>query len=116
MNRGDVIVVEFPYADGRRGKNRPALVIQSDRDNRRLANTIVAMISGNLRHASESTQVLIDPAQTDGASSGLHGPSVVKCNNLYTIRKQDIQRIIGQLSAELLVAVNQALKHALEIS
>ena len=24
MKRGDVIVVEFPYADGGRGKNRPA--------------------------------------------------------------------------------------------
>jgi hypothetical protein len=26
--RGDVIIIEFPYVDGNRGKNRPALVVQ----------------------------------------------------------------------------------------
>jgi len=26
MRRGDVVIVEFPYTDGKRGKNRPALV------------------------------------------------------------------------------------------
>jgi mRNA interferase MazF len=82
MTRGDVVIVEFPYADGRRGKNRPSLIIQNDRDNQRLTNTVVAMISGNIRHAAEPTQVLIDPAADSGASSGLHGPSVVKCCNI----------------------------------
>ena len=34
--RGDVVIVEFPYVDGTRGKNRPALVVQCDRNNQRL--------------------------------------------------------------------------------
>jgi len=116
MTRGDVVVVEFPYADGNRGKNRPALVVQNDRDNYRLANTVVAMISGNLRHASEQTQVLIDPATPVGASSGLHGPSIVKCCNLYTVRQQDILRKIGRLSDQLLTGVDTALKDALDLN
>jgi mRNA-degrading endonuclease toxin of MazEF toxin-antitoxin module len=116
MTRGDVVIVEFPYADGQRGKNRPSLVVQSDRDNRRLANTVVAMISGNIRHAAEATQVLIDPAGESGLSSGLHGPSVVKCCNLFTVRQQDILRVIGHLSDELLRAVDDGLKSALDIS
>ncbi len=115
MKRGDVLVVEFPYADGRRGKNRPALVVQNDRDNRRLSNTIVAMISGNVSHAAETTQVLVDPASEAGRSSGLHGPSVVKCCNLYTIRQTDILRTIGRLSADLLAQVESALKCSLEL-
>ena len=61
MNRGDVVIVEFPYADGRRGKNRPSLIVQNNRDNLRLANTVVAMISGNTRHANEPTQILVNP-------------------------------------------------------
>lgn len=88
MKRGDLVVVEFPYVDGRRGKNRPVLAIQNDRDNQRLTNSIVAMISGNLRHASEPTQLLIDPNHLEGASSGLRGRSIVKCDNLLTIRQQ----------------------------
>ena len=113
MKRGDVVIVEFPYSDGNRGKTRPAVVLQNDRDNRRLTNTVVAMISGNLRHATEPTQVLGQPDQPAGASSGLHGPSVVKCGNLYTVRQQDIRRGIGSLSSELQDSVDQALKDAL---
>ena len=56
MTRGDVVIVEFPYADGRRGKNRPSIVIENDRDNRRLPNTVVAIISGNIDHAGEPSQ------------------------------------------------------------
>lgn len=115
MKRGDVVVVEFPYVDARRGKNRPALVVQNDRDNGRLTNTIVAMISGNLRHAGERTQLLIDPDTPEGSSSGLHGRSVVKCNNLATIRQQDVQRIIGRLAPALLNSLDECLKAALEL-
>lgn len=116
MTRGDVVIVEFPYADGGRGKNRPALVIQNDQDNRRLTNTVIVMISGNTRHANELTQVLVDPATPAGSSSGLHGPSVVKCCNLFTIRQQDILRTIGGLTAELLQRVDAALKQALGLA
>jgi mRNA interferase MazF len=113
MMRGDVVIVEFPYTDGQRGKNRPSLIVQNDRDNRRLANTVVAMISGNVSHSSEPTQVLVDPATQSGSSSGLHGASVIKCCQLFTVRQQDVLRHIGRLSDELLKEVNDALKSAL---
>lgn len=116
MTRGAVVIVEFPYVDGGRGKNRPALVVQNDHDNRRLANTVVAMISGNTRHANEPTQVLVDPTVPAGAPSGLHGPSVVKCCNLFTIRQQDVLRTIGRLADELLAQVDLALKVELGLS
>jgi mRNA-degrading endonuclease toxin of MazEF toxin-antitoxin module len=113
---GRRVIVEFPYADGRRGKNRPSLVIQNDRDNSRLANTVVAMISGNTRPAAEPTQVLIDPRIESGAESGLNGVSAVKCCNLFTVRQQDIIRRIGRLSDSLLGDVNRSLKHALGLA
>lgn len=116
MNRGDVVIVEFPYVDGRRGKNRPVLVVQNDPDNRRLSNTVVVMISGNIRHATEDTQVLIDPSTAIGKSSGLHGPSVVKCCNLFTVAKSDVLRGIGSLSTELLAKVNEGLRAALDLA
>jgi mRNA interferase MazF len=115
MKRGDVVIVEFPYVDGKHGKKRPALIVQNDRENRLLANTIVAMISGNIRHATEPSQVLVEPKQPVAISSGLHGPSVVKCCSLYTVRKQDVQRTIGHLSSELIAEVNTALKAALGV-
>jgi mRNA-degrading endonuclease toxin of MazEF toxin-antitoxin module len=92
------------------------LVVQNDRDNGRLTNTVLAMISGNIRHSGEATQVLVDPGNPAGASTGLHGPSVVKCCNLYTVRQQDILRVLGHLSDELLAEVDRALKAALSVS
>lgn len=115
--RGDLVIIEFPFVDGGRGKNRPALVIQSDANNQRLQNTIVAMVSGNLRWAGQvATQVLVDPQTAEGRSSGLHGPSVVKCENLYTVRQQDVLQTIGRLSTELMIEVETCLKASLGLT
>jgi mRNA interferase MazF len=115
MTRGDVVIVQFPYVDGGRGKVRPALVVQNDRDNRRLTHTVIAMITGNTRHAHEPTQLLIDPQTAEGASSGLHGPSAIKCGNLFTIDQQDVVRVIGRLSPVLQTQVDERLKAALQL-
>jgi mRNA interferase MazF len=116
VRRGDIVIVDLPYAGGGGGKVRPALVIQNDTDNQRLANAIVAMISGNIRHAHEPTQLLIDPSTPDGSSSGLNGPSVVKCINIYTIRQCDVIRTIGTISAPLMPKLDTCLKCALGLS
>jgi mRNA interferase MazF len=69
MNRGDVVVVPFPYQDKPGEKIRPAVVVQSDLENQRLANTILAMITGNLDDTGQSTTVLVDPSVPDGTGS-----------------------------------------------
>ena len=102
MNRGDVILVDFPFSDGSGSKIRPALIVQNDRDNARLQNTVVAMITGNLAHAAEATQVLADPSSSSGSGSGLHGASVVKCNVLVTVLQSTILRRLGSLPSATL--------------
>jgi mRNA interferase MazF len=116
MNRGDVVIVEFPYVDGRRGKNRPALVVQNDRDNQRLANTIIAMITGNLRFTHLSTQLRIDVNTAEGKASGLVKSSAIKAGSLFTIQQRDILAVIGRLSDDSLRKFDQCLKAALELS
>ena len=112
--RGDVVIVQFPYQDGTRGKNRPALVVQCDQNNRRLQNTVVAMITGNTQRAgTEPTQLLLDPSTPEGQSSGLHGPSGVKCENLFTVSQAHILRTIGRLSPALMAKVDACLKASL---
>ena len=36
MKRGDIVLLDYSYADGSGSKVRPALVVQNDRDNQRL--------------------------------------------------------------------------------
>ncbi len=70
--RGDIILVEIPYHDRPGAKERPAVVVQCDRNNRRLLSTIVAGITTNLKRVgTEPTQFLVDPSTPEGASSGL---------------------------------------------
>jgi mRNA-degrading endonuclease toxin of MazEF toxin-antitoxin module len=115
IQRGDIVIVAFPYVTGGAGKNRPALIVQCDRDNQRLSNTIVAMITGNTRFAgTEPTQLLIDPSTVEGQSSGLSYPSAVKCGNLYTVDQRDILATIGRLPASLMTLIDVCLKAALE--
>ena len=108
VRRGDVVLVAFPYTDGGSGKVRPALVVQADRNNQRLLNTVVAMITGNTRLVGkEPTQLLIDK------EVGVLVASAVKCENLYTVAQSDILRPLGRLSPEQVVAVDMCLRHAL---
>ncbi len=110
MNRGDVVVVPFPFQDKPGQKIRPAVAVQSDAENRRLANTILAMLTGNLDDAGQPTTVLVDPRTPEGAGSGLNGASLVKCYNLATMRQRRVLQVIGHLTDALMQQVNQALK------
>jgi mRNA interferase MazF len=116
MQRGDVVVADFPFQDVPGSKVRPAVVVQNDPDNQALANTILAMITGNLTDAGRPTNVFVDPSTPDGAGSGLTGPSLIKCGNLATVRQGRVLRVIGRLSAPLLRQVNDALKAAMDVT
>ena len=115
IRRGDVVIVDFPFTDTGQSKVRPAVVVQNDRDNQRVRKTVVAMVTGNLRHRNEPTHLFIDPARSDGASSGLSFPSLVVCNNLFTLEQAAIQQVIGRLSDVLQAKINDCLKTALQL-
>lgn len=116
IQRGSVVIARFPYAGGTGAKVRPAIVIQSDRLNAKLKNTLLAMITGNIRLVGiEPSQFLIDPNTPQGSTSGLIQPSAVKCENLATIPQSDIIDTIGQLSDPLMNELARCLRTALEL-
>jgi mRNA interferase MazF len=115
VQRGDVVLVDYPYASGTGAKVRPVLVIQNDRDNQRLLNTIVVQITSLTRRALEPTQLLIELATPAGRQSGLRQDSVVNCVNILTLDKDKILRKLGGLPNSALQLVNTCLKAALEL-
>src|SRR4051794_11487390 len=96
VQRADVVLVDFPFSSGMGSKVRPAPVIQNDRDNVRLLNTILAQITGTHR-VLEQTQVLIEFATPEGQLTGLQFDSVVNCVNLVTVDKNRVLRKIGEM-------------------
>lgn len=116
VKRGDVVLVDYPFADATGSKVRPALVVQSDHNNARIANTVVVMITRR-KHmaASEPTQVLVDPLSPDGQMTGLLTVSAITCENLFTVNQRRIIRTIGKASDALMLTVDGCLKTALDL-
>jgi mRNA interferase MazF len=114
MNRGDVVTVDFSRYDPK-DKVRPVLVVQNDRDNARMAKTIVALITGNIRRAGEDTQYLLARSHPDFPASGLRQDSAVTCSNLYTIRQSDVSRVIGELSDATMDRIDACLRTAMQL-
>src|SRR5437868_5124036 len=105
--RGDVVFVNIPFYDRPGSKERPAVVVQCDRNNRRLLSTLVAPTTTNLKRvAAEPTQFLIDPSTPEGQSAELSQASAVKCENLFTVAQADIRRTAGHLSDVLKQKLN----------
>ena len=116
VQRGDVVIIDWPFSGGVGEKARPALVIQNNRDNARLTNTIIAMITSRTHRSGEPTQVLIDVTTPDGQRTDLHRTSVVNCANVFTVEQTNVLHTIGKLPAALMQLVDVALKSALELA
>lgn len=101
VGRGDVVLVDFPFSTGGGAKVRPGLVVQNDRDNQRLVNTIVAQITSRTFRALEPTQYLIRLATPEGRQSDLLQDSVVNCVNLATLHESKILRTLGSLASQM---------------
>lgn len=115
VQRGDIVTVVFPFSSGSGGKLRPALVVQSDANNDRIANVILAAITTTTHRNDQPTQLLIEIATPTGQSTGLMHDSVVTCENLTTLEQSLLRRKLGKLSPAAMREIDGCLKAALGI-
>ena len=94
MRRGAVVRVDWPYSDRTGNKVRPAVVVQVDLLNSRIADTVLVLVSGT-RRGTGPTEVLVDPVTEP--RSGLRYLSAISCNNLLTIDQTLILQVIGSV-------------------
>lgn len=113
VRRGDIVLVNMPFARGGGSNLRPALVVQSDRNDNRLSNTIVAAITRNVSRVHEPTQLLIDVSTPAGQQTGLLANSAVTTENLFTVDQRFVLRTIGALPPAARRQVDDCLKAAL---
>lgn len=117
LQRGDVVLLDFPYSDGSGGKVRPAVVIQSDEWNTRLDDTIVAMVtSGQLRQVNSPTQLFVAANSDDAQQAGFRMDSVIQCENLATRDQSLALRLLGQLPETTMKRLDECLKISLGLN
>jgi mRNA interferase MazF len=102
INRGDVFDAEVPGL-GR----RPAVVVTRQVAIPFLANVIVAMVTATIRGLP--TEIPLEREQ------GLDHESVANCDNLYTVPKSALGRLLGRLGPEQLERLDAALRVALGV-
>jgi mRNA-degrading endonuclease toxin of MazEF toxin-antitoxin module len=106
MNRGDGVFVDWPFSDRQGSKVRPAIVVQADFLNSRIADTVLVLVSRTSR-APGQTEVLLDPAIE--TQSGLRYSSVASSTNFLTIDQALVLNRVGELSAAAMQQIEQAL-------
>jgi mRNA interferase MazF len=94
-NRGDVVLVPFPFTDLSSAKQRPALIISSDAFNSTRDDLLVAAITSQIPASLASDEFLIPPGEI--AASGLPKPSIVRLMKLVSLHRQLVIRRIGTL-------------------
>jgi mRNA interferase MazF len=112
MQRGDVVVVNWPYSDLTGSKLRPAVVVKSDMLNGLIDDTILVKITGT-RYGIPATEVKLDPV--DESASALCKASFAACNCILTRDQATIGRTIGSLSSVAMRQIESCLKAVLEL-
>ena len=107
--RGDLYYVDLdPTIGSEQGGHRPALIIQNDVGNQYSPVLIIAALTSRPPARPRPTDVLIKPG-----SSGLQAPSRVLLNQIRTIDKRRLGRYVGQLTAEEMDLIDEAIKISL---
>lgn len=118
LGRGDVVLVAFPFVTRIQGqrKRRPALVVQSDRYNRRRAAVIIAAITSTRAHEELPCKVPVPKDSPEGREGGLKLDSVVDCQTLATVPRDEIVHRLGRFPPELMRRIDRALEDALALA
>ena len=109
-NRGDVILVPFPFSDQTTTKKRPAIIVSSDTHNSISQDIVIMAITGQIRGHIGVGEFLIE----DWQGAGLLRPSAVK-SAISTIEQRLVVKILGRLSSKDLSTLEKALKELFDL-
>lgn len=109
VSRGDVVLVKFVFADEKGAKQRPALIVSSDRYHQARREAILAAITSNVGRLLAG-----DHRIKAWRESGLLYPSIVT-GIVRTIKQDMIATKLGELPAPELQAVESKLREILSL-
>jgi mRNA interferase MazF len=110
FQRGDVILVPFPFSDLSTTKVRPAVVVSSSTYHNSEPDLILAAVTSKIATATGP----MDYVLTDWQAAGLRSPSALK-PVLFTLEPVRVIFQIGTLSSDDMIEVDQRLRLALNL-
>ena len=105
MQKGDIVLIPFPFTDMTGNKKRPALILASGS-----LDVTVCFISTQL-HWQDSTDLLLQP----GITNGLKKPSLVRIGKIATIDKALVIGKLGNIDAKQIKELDKKLLQIFDI-
>jgi len=99
MNKGDIVLIPFPFTDLSGIKNRPALILVVGE-----SDITVSFITTQLKW-QDPFDLKINPSP----SNGLKRPSLIRLNKLATIDKDLVIGKLGNLNQDELANIDKSL-------
>lgn len=93
---GDIVLIKFPYSDGKLFKRRPALIINDFND----GDIIVCRITNQIYTTINDIYI------ENWVEAGLKLPSVIRVHKLATIEKELVELTLGNIDSYLKAKVN----------
>ena len=111
FNRGDVVLVAFPFTDLTTAKVRPALVVSSDSFNRAGLDVILVGITSQIMGKTQPTDILL--TTEDQKCACLPKASLVRLGKIVTLDGRLIHKKLGTLPVTTLARMTSVLHNAL---
>ncbi len=108
--RGDIVIVPFPFTDQTTTKKRPAVVISSNSYNTTSPDIVIMAITSQTKMFFEIGECLI----RNWKEAGMLKPSAIK-PAISTIEQKLVLKKLGVLSTDDLASVNNTLKELLSL-
>lgn len=112
LQRGDIVLVPFPFTDLSRQKARPALVVSPPHSSARSPDTILAAISSKVPEVASEFEIVIQQDSPEFALTGLRVSSVIRVAKLVTMQQSLIFSTLGKLSKPVLRLFDEAIARA----
>ena len=113
MNPGEIHLGAFPFGGRVGAKVRPVLLLTGLLGT--VPEVLVAYMTSIIPSTLLGTDLVLDPAQPEHASTNLKVASLVRLHKLATIHQSDVVRYVGKLSATGRAAVESKLRVLLNL-
>lgn len=112
FRRGEIYFADLdPHYGSEQGGKRPVVVIQNNTGNKFAPTVIVAAVTSKVsKKPNQPTHVLIEQ------NPAFSRPSVVLLEQIFTIDKERIQRLLGQTTPDEMHQINEALMNSLDLN
>jgi len=112
FRRGEIYFADLdPHYGSEQGGKRPVIVIQNNTGNKFAPTVIVAAVTSKVsKKPNQPTHVLIEQ------NPAFSRPSVVLLEQIFTIDKERIQRLLGRTTPDEMYQINEALMNSLDLN